>query len=163
MEDLPGAIYQAIQTLYVLTDDSDRRVLKEFGLTVPQFNVLIHLERHESRCLSDLSKRLLCDRGNMTRIVDRLERAGLVQRMPDGNDRRYVQVTLTTRGEEIRRAAMAQHRASLAQRVSTLSEQEITALEALMTKLQEGLQEYLDTLRSPASESGEGDQGAEQL
>lgn len=153
-EEFPRAIYQAIQALYVLTDDSDRRVLKPFGLTIPQFNALIHLELENAQYLSEISDRLLCDRGNMTRIVDRLERDGLVQRVPDGNDRRYVQVTLTTRGEEIRRAVMDQHRASLIRRLNALSEGELTTLNTLMDKLLRGLQAYLDTFDQPPSEPG---------
>jgi DNA-binding MarR family transcriptional regulator len=134
------AIYQAIHTLYVLTDDSDRRVLKQFGLTVPQFNVLMHLELDRAQYLS--------------RIVDRLERDGLVQRTPDGNDRRYVQVTLTPQGEEIRRAAIDRHRASLARRLSALTEDELATLSVLMDKLQRGLQAYLDMLAQSSRESG---------
>ncbi len=153
-ENSSQAIYQAIHTLYVLTDDSDRRVLKQFGLTVPQFNALMHLERDRAQYLSELSDRLLCDRGNMTRIVDRLERDGLVQRTPDGNDRRYVQVTLTPQGEEIRRAAIDRHRASLARRLSALSKDELATLSVLMDKLQRGLQAYLDMLAQSSRESG---------
>lgn len=50
----------------------------------------------------ELARRMTCEPSNVTYIVDRLERLGLVERQPHPHDRRAKQLVLTTHGTELR-------------------------------------------------------------
>lgn len=68
------------------------------GLTVTQFGVLETLFHLGPLCQSELAEKLLRSGGNLTLVVDNLEKAGLVVRERDPADRRFVVVRLTERG-----------------------------------------------------------------
>ena len=78
-----------------------RRLLKKSGLTEAQFNVLMLLKHQFGQGTSqvELSKRILVNRANVTGLVDRLEREGLVERVRRKNDRRENTVTITRKGQ----------------------------------------------------------------
>jgi len=79
--------------------------LRPFGLTDVQFNLMMLL-RHQSgrgRGLNQaqLSQMMLVNRANITSLVDRMERAGLVRRTSAASDRRYNIIRLTGRAKEL--------------------------------------------------------------
>ena len=143
---MTNSLYDLTQEIYVLFDDGERRLLKQTGLTVPQFNALAHLDRNQGLSLSELSRLLLCKRGNVTGIVDRLEREGLAKRVRIDHDRRYIHVVLTEKGESVRKAATSAHRAFTAQRLQVLAEADLQKAERLLEKLRDGLREHLAAL-----------------
>jgi DNA-binding MarR family transcriptional regulator len=132
--------YQMIHDIYVLLDDGDRRVLRDFNLSTSQFAVLLLLDGDRGWRLTDLSERLLFDKSTVTRIIDRLEHAALVRRIADPADRRVQRVVLTARGVEQRNQARAAHERSLERRLATLDSEEQRHLCALLAKLRDGLQ-----------------------
>ena len=84
-------------------------VLQRFGLSIADFDVLNTLRRvSDSRGSkpSDMARSSLITTGAMTSRLDRLERAGLIRRMPDPGDRRGVLVRLTPRGSKVARQAL---------------------------------------------------------
>ena len=83
-----------------------RRVLKPYGLTEAHFNILMLLEHQcedEQINQTELGRMLLVNRSNVTGLIDRMEQAGLVIRMPDAEDRRVHQVKLTEKGRDVLR------------------------------------------------------------
>ena len=69
------------------------------GLSLAKAGVLRYLaEAREPLPLSELAKHQKCVRSNITQLVDRLERDGLVRRRADPADRRSVRAALTPRG-----------------------------------------------------------------
>lgn len=80
---------------------SGARVVAEFDLTPAQSQVLLELE--DDPPMRGLAQRLGCDASNVTGLTDRLEARGLVQRRPDGQDRRVKRVALTEEGRRVRR------------------------------------------------------------
>lgn len=79
------------------------QALEQFGLTVGDFDVLATLRRAsgpEGLNAKHLSRSALITSGAMTTRLDRLERAGLVERRPDPDDRRAVLVRLTGQGQQ---------------------------------------------------------------
>ena len=76
----------------------------------------------------------------VTSRVDRLERRGLVRRLPDPDDRRGVIVELTDEGLELVDAAVAANTASDRQLLERLTPEEIETLEGLLRKLLAGLE-----------------------
>jgi DNA-binding MarR family transcriptional regulator len=130
--------------IYVLMDDGDRRVLAPLNLSPLEFSVLQQLDMEQGQRLTDVGAKLLCVKSTITRIVDRLEREGLVLRTPDPDDRRAQRLLLTTRGAAIRMEALTAHNDAIERRMSVLSLSEQQQLQALLTKLRAGLQENLD-------------------
>jgi MarR family transcriptional regulator, 2-MHQ and catechol-resistance regulon repressor len=77
------------------------RFTEQHGLTFPQWMALgcIGYCGEEGIRHSELGQRLLLSKAPITGVVDRLERAGYVRRVPDQNDRRVSRVVITTDGE----------------------------------------------------------------
>lgn len=68
------------------------------GLTITQFGVLESLHHIGPLCQGELAEKLLRSGGNLTLVVDNLEKAGYVLRERDPADRRFVVVKLTDKG-----------------------------------------------------------------
>jgi DNA-binding MarR family transcriptional regulator len=81
--------------------------LARAGLSMAKFGALTHLlEAGEPLSLSECAQRMTCVRSNITQLMDRLEKEGLVKRVEDPRDRRAVRAELTPLGIE-RQAAGA--------------------------------------------------------
>lgn len=79
-----------------------QRVREEFGITMPVFDLLTQVHRPpEGPTLRELSDRLMVSKGNITELTDRLERKGLIERVPDPNDGRAQRVFLTQVGRDL--------------------------------------------------------------
>jgi len=85
-----------------------RRELDEHT-TVPRFDLLASLHRHDGQTLAGLSRALLVTAGNITGLVDRAERDGVVARKPDPADRRVGRVWLTDRGRTLIQTVLPAH------------------------------------------------------
>jgi len=72
-----------------------------YAVTPEQFGVLARLHREEGMNQTQLGKRMLKDRHNMTRILNLLEKGGYIERRPDSRDRRIFRIFLTESGKEI--------------------------------------------------------------
>lgn len=78
-----------------------RPLLNELGLTYPQYLVLLVLWEHDARRLGEIADDLLLATHAVSPIIDRLEEAGLVERIRDEADGRAVQVALTAAGKAL--------------------------------------------------------------
>ena len=88
---------------------------EQTGLSLTFLDVLSRLHdaaEHRLR-MQELSERSLFTRSGMTRLVDRVEKAGYVRRERVPGDRRGVYVILSPEGERVFASAMAQHRADV--------------------------------------------------
>ena len=76
---------------------------RQYGITDAQFNVLIQLQYEKQQGLSqtDLGRRLVVNKADMTGIIDRLEKAGLVRREDHPKDRRINIIKITRKGRDI--------------------------------------------------------------
>lgn len=79
------------------------RILRPHGISAAQYNVLRILRGAGSQglCRNEIRDRLLTRMPDVTRLLDRLEEAGLVTRERDATDRRLVTTRLTPRGSEL--------------------------------------------------------------
>jgi DNA-binding MarR family transcriptional regulator len=82
---------------------------------------------------------LMITSSGTTKRLDRLERAGLVERAPDPNDRRGVTIRLTPAGVELIDRVTDAHLANERDLIASLSEPERSRLADLLRKLQLGL------------------------
>ena len=79
------------------------------GLTLSQFGVLEALHHLGPMCQRELSDKLLLSGGNITMVVNNLEKQGLVLRLRTGTDRRYSTVHLTWRGTQMIKELFPKH------------------------------------------------------
>ncbi|RMF08183.1 MAG: MarR family transcriptional regulator [Alphaproteobacteria bacterium] len=77
-----------------------RHLLKDkFGTTLPRFDFMATLYRFdEGLSMGELSRWLMVSNGNVTGVADRLEKEGMIRRVPSPNDRRSQIVTMTPAG-----------------------------------------------------------------
>ncbi len=107
--------------------------------TMPRFDLLANLHREDGQTLAALSRRMLVTAGNLTGLVDRAERDGMVQRKPDASDRRLSRVHLTAKGRELVEALLPAHAQRVADLLSSLDAAERRELRRLLGKLRESL------------------------
>lgn len=131
--------HRMIQEVYVLLDDGDRLVLRQFQLNPTQYAALLLLAEHHGVRLSDLSVHLLIDKSSTTRLIDRLSSLGLVERIADPSDRRVQRIGLTAYGRAHLAKVRAAHSESLARRWAVLDGAERELLTRLLLKLRREL------------------------
>lgn len=96
------AVFGRVHRLARLSGDAVEREYAAFGLGRPEFDVLATLRRSGAPLSPGrLAAAMMLSSGGTTARLDRLERAGLVRRSPDPDDRRGVLVQLTARGAEL--------------------------------------------------------------
>lgn len=108
------------------------------GLTITQFGVLEALHHLGPLCQSELAEKLLKSGGNLTLVVDNLEKAGFVLRERDASDRRFVVVRLTEKGSVFIDALFPKVVANVTREMRALSSTELADLGRLCKKI--GLQ-----------------------
>ncbi len=104
-------------------------------LTFSQFAALEALHHLGPLYQTELAAKLLKSGGNLTLVVDNLERCGYVVRERKAEDRRYVRVALTPKGRKYIAALFPKLAASVTRELSALSAREQAALGRLCKKL----------------------------
>ncbi len=119
-----------------IEDTIRQRLREQFGITLPRFDLMAQLEREpEGLAMGEVSRRMMVTGGNVTTIVDQLEREQLVQRLPVPGDRRSYRLSLTEAGRGTF-ATMAQaHEAWVRELLSPLSSKEQGQLATLLGNL----------------------------
>ena len=112
--------------------------LASVGLTLSQFAVLEALYHLGPLNQREIGKKLLRSSGNITMVIDNLEKRGYVKRERKKQDRRFMMVRLTDTGVELISELFPSHAAVIAREMSVLSEKEQETLAQLSKKL--GLQ-----------------------
>lgn len=131
--------YRLIIDIYVFLDAFDRQLLRTFGLTPTQYNVLLHLDPAHGKQLVTLSDLMMVARSTISRIIDQMEAAHLVDRVVDPEDRRAQRVVLTPEGVALRDRVHAAHGEALGEYMQGLSQTEQDALLSLLYKMRSGL------------------------
>src|ERR1044071_9183072 len=89
-----------------------RRLQKKFNqaglnLTIEQWSVLYQLWKEDGKSQQELCNATFRDKTSITRLVDNLEKSGLVKRVPAENDRRINKVFLTGQAQKLQEETMA--------------------------------------------------------
>lgn len=105
------------------------------GLTVTQFGVLEALHHIGPLCQGELAEKLLRSGGNLTLVVDNLEKAGHVVRERDPADRRFVVVKLTPQGQGFIESLLPKVIANVTREMTRLSSTELLDLGRLCKKV----------------------------
>jgi len=105
------------------------------GLTVSQLGVLDALFYLGPMCQKDLAGKILKSSGNLSLVIDNLERRGLVRRERRDSDRRFVTIYLTEAGDALIERVMPAHSAEISSVFSALTPDEQDSLGELCKKL----------------------------
>lgn len=111
------------------------RFMSAAGLTVSQFGVLEALHHKGPLCQRDIGIKILKSTGNMTLVIDNLEKHGLVKRERNAEDRRYFTVHLIQAGSEFITRVFADVETAIVAEFAILSEGEQELLGSLCKKL----------------------------
>lgn len=111
------------------------RVLSAPRLTISQFGVLEALYHKGPLCQKDIAAKILKSTGNITLVIDNLEKQALVRRERDSEDRRYLTVHLTESGSALIARVFADIEAAIIAEMSSLSDSEQELLGNLCKKL----------------------------
>jgi len=84
-----------------------RKLLRELGVTYPQYLVLLVLWERDGLMVSEIGERLFLDSATLTPLLKRMERLDLLHRARAKDDERQVIVSLTARGLASKRRAAA--------------------------------------------------------
>jgi len=116
-----------------------RGVLKELGLTYPQYLVMLVLWERGDLPVKTLGEHLRLDSGTLSPLLKRLEAAGLVRRERSTRDERSVEVRLTDEGTALRERAL-----QVPRRIAAATGFDVDEIRDLRTRLDQ-LTSMLDT------------------
>jgi len=89
-------------------------------------------------CQKELGVKILKSTGNITLVIDNLEKRNLVKRIRSTDDRRYISIVLTDEGNKLISEFMPVHVKSITKELSILSKEELDQLQKICKKI--GLQ-----------------------
>lgn len=130
----PPPLFTRLARASLLLESLQQDCLDPVGLTFVEYTVLRVLEQGRM-APSRLAEHVVRTTGGMTKIVDRLERRGLVERVPDPADRRGVLVQLTEDGHELGAKASDAYSVGRDRIVARLSSKDRRAIEASLGRL----------------------------
>jgi MarR family transcriptional regulator, 2-MHQ and catechol-resistance regulon repressor len=113
--------------------------IRTFGLTQAQFGAVECLGHLGPMLIGDLTKKHLVSGGNMTVVVNNLEKEGIVERTVCEDDRRACTVHLTDKGKRLFKKIFVPHAEYVVQLASGLTENEQEELGRLLKKLGTGI------------------------
>ncbi|GER92171.1 MarR family transcriptional regulator [Dictyobacter vulcani] len=111
--------------------------LRTWGLSTAQFDVLAHVGAAKGITQQELADRLLVTKGNISQLLDRMEKMGWLQRC---QERRSNSLSLTEKGQELYERVVPAQEDMIATKFHGLSTAEISTLLGLLRKLDHSLE-----------------------
>jgi len=125
-------VFDLLQQSAMMTAREVYRFLLPHKLTVSQFGTLQALYRHGPLCQRDISDQIIKTTGNMTTVIDNLEKRSLVRRLPrDSKDRRYNTIELTLEGKELIKKILPQQTRAIKQVMGKLTAKDLEHLKTI--------------------------------
>ncbi|MER7622923.1 MarR family transcriptional regulator [Streptomyces sp. NPDC126503] len=138
----PVELMGRVQRLSRVVDRTVKATAARHGVEIGEFDVLTTLQRSGppyALTAGALLKASMVTSGAITNRIDRMEAKGLVERVRDGDDRRTVRIRLTEHGQEVTRAAFADHLATYADLLADVDRQ-------VVGDIADGLRKVLEAL-----------------
>lgn len=104
------------------------KFLSQYNLTSGQFGCLETLYHIGPMCQKEIGQKIFSCEGNITQIIDNLEKRNLVVRVRSEEDRRYFIINLTPSGKELIGKAFPTYVEQLKEKMSTVSDEELMQL-----------------------------------
>ena len=125
------------ESALALADVLDSELMRDAGIPLRWYDALVHLEETPAGLrMNELAELILYSKSGFTRVVDRMEGAGLVRRVHPDHDRRSILVNLTDKGRKKLEHARGHHRDAIDRHFSRhLSDTDVKALTRALDKL----------------------------
>lgn len=146
MNDLQAAGWRSYaESAWAMLDILDLEMRAAVGISLNWYDVLVHVEDvPEGLSMTDIAERILASKSGLTRVIDRMEEAGLVERRRPPGDRRIVLVAVTPAGLELIGRARPAHHATIRRHfLDHIDDKDIPAL----TRALAGVCAHLKTMR----------------
>ncbi len=144
-----------VQAHSVVSSRMEAKLVAACGLSLPEHELLVRLAQAPERQLRmyDLASLLLLSKSGITRVVDRLERRGLVARKMSDRDRRVILACLTEAGIEILEEARPFIAGGIQEFLTGhLTHEDVAMLRSVLRKVLEGNGEWVETRCLDSSE-----------
>lgn len=115
--------------------------IRSFKLTQPQFAVIEALGHLGPMKIGKLCDKMLVSGGNMTLVLDNLEKNSLIERIHSKEDRRAILVQLTKAGEKLFKEIFVKHAEFIKEQMSVLTKEEQKQMGVLLKKLGTGIRD----------------------
>lgn len=121
-----------------------RRLQKKFNtsylnLTIEQWSVLYHLWKEDGLSQQELCNATFRDKPSITRLIDNLEKAGLVKRVADEKDRRINKVYLTKTAQKLQDQTMLLAEETLNEALASVPAEHINLCKEVLQKVYDNL------------------------
>lgn len=131
------SILSSLRRITRAIDLHSRKLASEYELTAPQLVCLRQLSKDGPLAPSRLAREVSLSQATITGIVDRLERAGLVERRRDQKDRRQVSIHVTQKGNELVQRAPLPLQERFAGRLEKLGQQKQALIDTTLKEIVE--------------------------
>jgi MarR family 2-MHQ and catechol resistance regulon transcriptional repressor len=139
--DLALGTWVKLARAFTVLSHRSAEQIRTFGLTEAQFAALECLGHKGSLTPGELCRKQLVSGGNMTVVLDNLEKEGLIERVRSLEDRRSMMINLTPKGQKLFDRIFVLHAAHIEKLVSVLTVEEQVQMSTLLKKLGLALQE----------------------
>jgi DNA-binding MarR family transcriptional regulator len=121
-----------------------RRLQKKFNasglnLTIEQWSILYHLWKEDGKSQQDLCNATFRDKPSITRLVDNLEKLGLVKRVADERDRRINKVFLTKAAQKLQEETMHLADETLNEALEGVPPEQVNLCKAVLQKVYDNI------------------------
>lgn len=118
-----------------------RLILKDYSITVPQFEALQYLMHNENMTIGELSRKMHLAFSTITDLIDRMEKAELVSRMKDPSDKRVVRLKVLSKGIDVLEKVLSRRIEFLSGKLDSLTDEEKDKLDRVLQRLHEVMEE----------------------
>lgn len=132
IEESVGYLLKRSQIKLAKSIDIDLAV---HDITHAQGSIVLMLYSGHYSTAAELARELYIDSASITRMLDRLEKRGLIMRMPRGDDRRVINLKLTDEGQKLAEQLPTLYSAVLNRHFIDFSAEEVATLKTLLRKL----------------------------
>jgi DNA-binding MarR family transcriptional regulator len=125
----------------------EEQMRRDHGLTMARYDVLAQLDTAGGRLgLSELASAIALSPSGLSKLLDRMDASGLIQREPDPTDQRATFAAITPRGQTLVRSARNGHHALLRRTFATpLNDRDLADLTRILKKLETTTRRRSDT------------------
>ena len=151
---MPNNQFRRGELYFVITGVANtalaRRLQKYFRennleLTVEQWSVLVHLWKEDGVSQQELCRKTARDKPSITRLVDNMEKLGLVERAGNPQDRRVNKVVLTPAGKALKDSTMQLAHQTLLDGLEGVSAEDVEVTRRVLTQVYENLNATITT------------------
>ena len=137
-ENIESKVVYEIACVFLLLEKHIMEYLKDYNLTLSQFNALMiikHVGKSKGLSQVEISEKIIISPSNMTRLLDKLKREGLVERFPSPEDRRVNLIKITSKGSGLLDTLWPGYSKKVQKIMNLMKKEELYQISALMSKM----------------------------